>query len=63
MPEALAHADHGADDRRAHRIGADLMDERLIDLQHVDGKVPQIAQARVPRSEVVDRQLHPHVCQ
>jgi len=63
MPEALAHADDGADDGGARWIGADLVDERLIDLQHVDRKLPQIAQVRVPGSEIVDRHLDAQVLQ
>src|ERR1043166_8024179 len=65
--EALAHADHRAEDETgaehegAGRIGRELMHERLVDFQHIDRKLRQIAQARIARSKIIDSQLNPHV--
>ena len=39
--------------------GGDLADERLVDLEGIDGKLSQIAQAGVTRAEIIDRHLHP----
>ena len=38
---------------------ADLTDEQLIDLEGIDRKLEQIAQAGVTRAEVIDRHLYP----
>ncbi len=38
--------------------GGDLADERLVDLEGIDRKLSKIAQTRVTRAEVIDRQLH-----
>ena len=40
--------------RRVVPVEAQVVDERLVDLDHVDGQVLQIAQRRVARAEVVD---------
>src|ERR1700733_2445846 len=55
--EALRHADHGGDDAGILARRRDLGDERLIDLERVDRKFLEIAQARIARAEVVDRDL------
>src|ERR1700674_156897 len=57
--EASSHADHRGHDGGLVGSGGDLADERLVDLEGVDRKLSQIAQAGVARPEVVDRQLHP----
>ena len=36
----------------------DLTDEGLVDLQGIDRKSSQIAQARVTRAEIIDGELH-----
>src|SRR5205814_121608 len=36
----------------------DPFDERAVDLDHVDGQAPQLAQRREARAEVVDRDAH-----
>jgi hypothetical protein len=41
------------------RNGGDLTNERLIDLQRIDGKFSEVAQARVAGAEVIDRELYP----
>lgn len=42
--QRAGHGDDGADDRRGVGVGGDVADERLIDLQCVDGEALQIAQ-------------------
>ena len=50
-PEAVRHGDDRGDDRRVVGIGADIPDERLVDLQLVDRKALEIArEARGNRS-------------
>lgn len=61
LTQIPAHVDHGADDRpiaSRHRI--DRLDERLVDVEHVDRELVQVTQAGVPRAEVVHGNLHPH---
>jgi len=41
--------------QRAALATADVVDEHLLDLEHVRRKLPQVAQRRVPGAEVVDR--------
>ena len=58
VSEAPAHADHRAHDRRPAGGRRDLMDERLINLEDIDRKLPQIGHARVTGPEVIDRDGH-----
>src|SRR5262249_35599927 len=65
QPEAARKPDHRGSDRRAaaarftlRASRADVGDERLVDLEHVDGQVPQVRQAREPGAEIVDRHAH-----
>src|SRR6478672_3721096 len=53
--EALAEAGHRADDR--HRLVArcKFAHERTVDLDIVEGKTAQIAQRRISRSKIVER--------
>ena len=37
-------------------IAAQLVDERLVDLDHVDGELAQVRERRVTGSEVIDRE-------
>ena len=57
--KAPAHADHCLHDDRLVGNGGDLADERLVDLEGIDGKLSKIAQAGVTRAEVIDRDLYP----
>ena len=41
-------------------IAADVADERSVDLQSIERKAFQIAQARMTRAEIIDRQCHAH---
>ena len=56
--EAPGHADHRGHNGRIV-AAADLTDEQLIDLEGIDWKLEQIAQAGVARAEVIDRHLYP----
>jgi hypothetical protein len=58
--QALPHADHRGDDTGVVRIRREIAHERLVDLQGVDRKALQIAQARIPGPEVIERELHAH---
>jgi hypothetical protein len=50
--EVLAHINDGADDGRIIRIARDLLDEGLVNLQDLNGKLSEIAEAgiAVPKS-------------
>jgi hypothetical protein len=50
--QASAHADHRRHDGRLAGGGGDLTDERLVDLEGIDGKPSKVAQTRVTRAEV-----------
>ena len=56
--QALAHADHRAHDGGVVRVCGDLVQERLVDFEHVDRKMAQVTETRVTGAEVVDRQAH-----
>src|SRR5204862_3150107 len=56
MLEALPHADHGADDGGGVGRVGDLVDERLVNLQHVDWELVEITEARISRAKIIDRQ-------
>ena len=58
--QTAAHIDHRANDSRFVCVSIDLVNKRLIYLQCVDWKLPQITQARVTRPEVINGQAHPH---
>src|ERR1700730_12539963 len=49
--QASAHADDGGHDGGLVGGGGDLTDERLVDLEGIDGKLSKIAQAGVTRAE------------
>src|ERR1700691_553104 len=61
--KASAEPDHCLHDDDFVGHGGDLTDERLVDLEGINGKLPEIAQAGVPRAEVIDRNLHPSLSQ
>ena len=45
------------------RLGAvrEIVDERAVDLDLVEGKAAQVAERRVARAEIVHRDLHAHL--
>ena len=51
--EAGAHRDYCANDRRTFSILWHLPDKRLVDLDLVEWKTPQIAERRIARAEIV----------
>src|SRR6202043_3226507 len=57
--QALAHADRFADDGSIVWVGGDPLHERLVDLEGVDRKPLQLAQAGITSAEVIDGKLHP----
>ena len=57
-PEDPRHRDDGFDDRRRSVIGEHLGDERAVDLDRIDREALQIAQRRVTRAEIVEREPH-----
>ncbi|MNZ59732.1 hypothetical protein D3C78_777790 [compost metagenome] len=54
----MGHRNGGLDDDLIVRPMCHVVDEDLVDLELVYGKVLQIGQRRVTRSEVIDRQQH-----
>ncbi len=56
--ERLAEPDDGASQRRAVGAVADLLDERLVDLEDVDREALQVAERRIAGAEVVDGEPH-----
>src|ERR1700722_4915022 len=58
--QASAEIDHGADNSRVCRVRSDLLHEGLMQFQGVRRKPPQIGKAGIPRSKVVDSELHAH---
>src|SRR6202044_2753108 len=56
--QAPAHIDDGADDAGVVRIAGYVADERLVDLQRIDRKPLHVAQARIARAEIVERNAH-----
>src|SRR5262245_34212100 len=59
--EAVSQADYREGDHRVLRIGRDVADERVVDLERVDRKALQVSEARVAGAEVVDGDLHARV--
>src|SRR5215468_11122081 len=53
--QALAEADNGADDRLRITIGIDFLHKGAVDLDLVERKTAQIAQARIAGAEIVHR--------
>jgi hypothetical protein len=44
-------------------VGRDVADERAIDLELADGKLPKIAEAGVAGAEIIDGQFQSHMLQ
>src|ERR1700722_206388 len=57
--KASAHTDNRGHDRCLVGNGGELADERLVDLESIDGKFSEIAQAGIARAKVIDRQSYP----
>src|SRR4029079_3884424 len=57
--EGAAQADDGRDDRGVLGVLAQPVDERPVDLQHVDREPLEVAQGGVTGAEVVDGETHP----
>jgi hypothetical protein len=55
MLKAFSHANYGAHDVRVIRIGRDLLDKGLVNFQHINGKLPKIAEAGIAGAEVIHR--------
>jgi len=47
----------GPHDRRVLGVATQAGDERVVDLEDVDGETPEVGQRRVAGAEVVDRDL------
>ena len=58
LVETFGHGDHGGDNRGVVGLGGDVMHERLVDFQTINGKHFQIAQAGITRTEVIRSQAH-----
>src|SRR5690554_5660563 len=62
-PEPLRDRQDGAADRLIVAARVELGDEGAVDLEHVDRKAAKVTQARISRSEIVDREPHPGLFQ
>jgi hypothetical protein len=58
QPELLRHRGHGAHDARHVAVAFDAAHEGPVDLERVQGKLPQIGQRRVAGAEVVHAHAH-----
>src|ERR1700688_3600427 len=56
--ETLGHTDDRANDDRITRFGKDIVHERLVEFQGVNGKSSQIAQAGVAGAKIIHGQSH-----
>src|SRR6185437_370847 len=54
--QRVRHGDDGGCDRGVVRIGGDVADEFLVDLERVDGQPLEVSERRVAGAEVVDGQ-------
>ncbi len=61
--QASAHIDDGFDNTGVIVIRRDVEQERSVDLQGIDWKAPHIAQAGIPRAEIVQREANSHALQ
>src|SRR5581483_11274328 len=55
--ELVPERDDRAADACGTRVGADVLDEAAVDLELVERKLAQIAQARIAGAEIVEREL------
>lgn len=56
--ELLAEPDRRADDGSVFGIGQQIKHERAVDLEPVEWKLPEIAQARVTGTEIIEQDPH-----
>src|SRR4029077_14948102 len=56
--EAFAHVDDGADNGGIVGVAADLVDEGLVDLEDINGKLAEIAETGIAGAKVVDGQVY-----
>src|SRR4051794_8924975 len=56
----MAHCDDCSGNCSVIRVGGDLPDEGAIDLERVERKMLQVAERRVPGTEVIHREVKPH---
>ena len=61
--ERVGEADEVGGDRRVLGVVLDALDERAVDLDHVDREAAQLAERREAGAEVVDRDPHAEVVQ
>src|SRR6266705_761295 len=61
--EAVREADDRERDHRVLRVGGDVANEGVVDLERVDRETLQVREARVARAEIVHRDLHARVFQ
>jgi len=54
-PQAVGQRDGAGDDRRVAVVVSEAGDERAVDLEHVQGKIVQIAERRITGAEIVNR--------
>ncbi len=59
--ETLADRNNGGDDNGFLGSAADVVDERLVDLERIDRKTPQIAQTGIAGAKVIDGNLYSEV--
>src|SRR5438552_4393497 len=61
--EAVREADDRERDHRVLRVGGDVANEGVVDLERVDRETLQVREARIARAEIVHRDLHARVLQ
>ena len=54
-PQTMGQADDRSDDDLAFGVRLEILDEVLVDLQRVEGKVLQVAQGGIVGTEIVER--------
>ena len=54
--ERIGDRDHGLDDRSIGRAFGECFDKRLVDFQFIDREMLQVGEARIPRTEIIDRE-------
>ena len=60
--QAVRERDDRFHDRGVVRVRHEFAHEAAIDLEFVEREAPQVAQARIARAEIVDRNVHAHLC-
>src|SRR5437763_5847713 len=58
--QAVRQRDDGANDRCVLRAPGHLLDKAAVDFQLVNRKAPQVAHARIPGAEIIDRYQNAH---